>query len=180
MSKKSNTLERLGVYFSNFMFTAGDNFPRAVEWNKRQPEPLDEIEVRTETHRIAKDTAITIVNELDYRDLLDIRLALNEAMSKQEAIRTEFLIDHPDTENYRGFQRKEGRNFSTFTDYKGMVKLLTERGVQRKDLYTVKELGVPAIRKILAQQDDVKELTKKFIKTTKGDGSFEYVGEDIE
>lgn len=119
------------------------------------------------------------ISNLDYTQLLFLRLEINTRLEEKEAAARKHLTEHPEKLNFNGFHWKKGKNTRSLQDLGGLVEKLESAAIPKTELYDAKLKGVPAIQKIIESSfdaEDAKVLKEAHIKTETGKPSLVFGG----
>ncbi len=179
MSPNKTRSENLLNYLSNFMPTYLTMRQRATSWDAAQDgdkltdEQIDSVVTET------MEPEESYIGRLNYEQLLKLRLTLNDRLTAIEKACEAHLVHNPKLEGWGGFKWKKGNKKREIQQLAGLITLLADKGVAKKELYTVTLLGVPAIEKIMKAkltEGEFEEAYEKYIKETPGKKSLNYVG----
>lgn len=128
-------------------------------------------------------TSVSKLEDLDYENLLEMRLELNQSIelinaeltNRNVPIMEKLVAGHKVT----GFKLKKGRKTRKVKDESLLVQAVTDLGMTRSSLYDAKLKGVPALEKLFKEtftKEVSASLYEDCIEETEGKPSLEYVG----
>jgi len=113
-----------------------------------------------------------MVNDMQYRELLALRLEVNTAIEKIEKQAFQSLEAG---DAVPGFELKKGRKSRIIVDESALVKGVRS-WIPATDLYQAKMIGIPAIETKLKDLNVPVDVLEPFLKITEGKSSLVYKG----